>query len=402
MKKLKRLAALLLCACMCLTLSGCRTWDNFYNTFFAKETDEPVVYIGIFEPLTGADASAAADEVAGIELAHEIYGYVMGTKVELLYGDNQSDTAMAASAAQGLIDKGASVVLGSYRSVLSLAASDVFSESKTPAICITAKNPLITQTNPYYFRVCYIDAFEGRSAARYVLDCLGETEAVVIMAEGDDYSQALAEQFVSTMEKANGREGSIRVLTYSPELEDLTPVLRRLEMSGCSTVFFPGSAVQGDAMIRAAKNGGFDFKWIGDSRWEDIEDADPQYRTLEEDYLVGVSYIEDYDISAYSSDTTQIMLNEYAKRNGQGAVPSEEFAFGFDAYLLALAGMEEASSTDDGELIASKLTNVYELEGATGSISMGAQGDPLRDVIIEQITSEGTQAVFTVAPRWGE
>ncbi len=401
MRKLRQCLALLLCAAMCLTLTGCRTFDNFYNTFFAKDPAEQTVYIGVFEPLSGADKDAAAEEIAGIELAHEIYGRVLDTKVELIYADNQSDTQTAPIAAKELIDKGAAVVLGSYRSVLSLAASDVFSEAKVPAICVTCKNPLITQTNPYYFRVCYTDAYEGRAAARYVMESLKETEAVAIAAEGDDYAQALIEEFVSAMEKGAG-EGSVRVLSYDPALEDLTPVIRRLEMSGCDAVFFPSAPAGAVRMIRRASEMELSFAWIGDSRWDGIENADPEYKSLEQHWLEGISYIEDYDISAYSSTTTQIMLNEYAKKNGQGAVPSESFAFGFDAYLLALAGMQEAGTVSDSGLIAERLTNVYELEGATGSISINSQGDPLRDVIIEQITAEGPQAVYTVTPRWGE
>jgi len=399
---MKRALSLLIAGALCLGLCGCQTYDNFYNTFFAPEQEEETLIIGVFEPFTGDDAAAAADEIAGIRMANRLYDHVLGVKVQLLDGDNHSDTGMAAAAAQGLIDQGALVVLGSYKSVLSLAASDVFKENKVPAIGVTCKNPLITQTNEYYFRVCYIDAYEGKCAANYVVEGLGEDSAVILRTEGDDYAQALADRFKETMISLTGSEDSITEISFSQDEEDLGRIFEVIDGSGIQTVFFPSSAQLGDRVICEAYESGYNFDWVGDSQWNGIDGVNPDYKTNGKSYLTGVSYTEDYDVSAYSSAMTQLMLNEYAKENGSGAVPSEAFAFGFDAYLLALAGIEEAGSTTDSELIARKLTSVYELEGATGKISLNSQGDPIRDVIIEQVTPDGVHAVYTVAPKWGE
>ena len=199
MKIAKRLLSAALLLALCLSLCACETYDNFYNEFFAdRDNDVPSLRIGVFEPVTGPDSEAAAEEISGIELAHQLYGSVLGYRVDLVYADNQSDTELAAQVAQELVEKEVSVVLGSCKSMLSLAASDVFKASKVPAIGITCTNPLLTQTNEYYFRVCYPDSYEGSSAASYIYKGLDQAGAAVLKMAEDDYAQTIIEEFEKT------------------------------------------------------------------------------------------------------------------------------------------------------------------------------------------------------------
>lgn len=67
--------------------------------------------------------------------------------VELIYADNQSSNDKAVSAAQELITNGASVVLGSYGSGVSIAAATAFGDAGIPAIGVTCTNPQVTQVS---------------------------------------------------------------------------------------------------------------------------------------------------------------------------------------------------------------------------------------------------------------
>ena len=62
-------------------------------------------------------------------------------KIELVYGDNESNTEKAVSAATKIISEGVSVVLGSYGSAVAIAASDTFKNAGVPAIGVTCTNP---------------------------------------------------------------------------------------------------------------------------------------------------------------------------------------------------------------------------------------------------------------------
>ena len=67
--------SLILCLILCLgLLSGCETWNNFRKAFI--DPPQPEVFdikIGILEPQTGRQSYDAEDEVAGMELAHEMF-----------------------------------------------------------------------------------------------------------------------------------------------------------------------------------------------------------------------------------------------------------------------------------------------------------------------------------------
>ncbi len=90
-----------------------------------------VIKIGVFEPMTGANAAGGEMTVEGIKLANETKGEVLGKKVELVIVDNKSDKVEAANAVSRLIEKDKVVaIIGSYGSSLSMAAGDIVKRRK--------------------------------------------------------------------------------------------------------------------------------------------------------------------------------------------------------------------------------------------------------------------------------
>ena len=118
-----------------------------------KPQEDKLIRIAVFEPLTGEYASAAADEIAGIELAQKLFPTVLDSTVELVYFDNKSNPDNAKQLAEEIAaDETIKLVLGSYGNTMTVAAGDIFEEAGLPAIAITCTNPLITRTNPFYSR----------------------------------------------------------------------------------------------------------------------------------------------------------------------------------------------------------------------------------------------------------
>ena len=392
----KRCGALLLAVLLACSLSGCTTYKNFHAAFFEKDKEQEVIKIGVFEPQTGADAQDAAEEIKGIELARELYPEVMGKRVELVYADNQSDVEMARTAAQSLVDSGVRLVLGSYKSTLSLAGSDVFDAANLPAIGISIKNPIVTQTNEFYFRVCFVDAFQGISAAHYVHDYLRQNDAVCFKQTGDDYADTMIEQFSQRMDRLTAGAGTVTVLEYPEGTEDFSVYLKRVGATGCKAVFFPcDSSVGYKVLYQAAPMG---LRWIGCAKWEDLQEtARAGIEGGDVAFLNGVTFVKGFDAASSVTPMTDVFKNAYAEKYGDEA-PSENCALGFDAYLMALEGIRLSEDTDDGVILTSKLKSIRNLEGATGYISINSQGDPTKDVVIEVITNNGPAVVYTVAP----
>ena len=121
---MKKFIALLLALVTALSLVACGSKDN------GGSTDGDTVKIGIFEPTSGQNGAGGKKEILGIEYANSIKPTVTINgkeyKVELVTADNASDASKAPAAAQTLISKGVSVVIGTYGSGCAIAAGDLF------------------------------------------------------------------------------------------------------------------------------------------------------------------------------------------------------------------------------------------------------------------------------------
>ena len=125
--------------------------------------------------------------------------------VELVYADNGSSADKAPSAAQQLVSEGVSVVLGSYGSGVSIAAgSQYFADAGIPAIGVTCTNPQVTAGNTHYFRICFLDPFQGTVLANYAYSELGAKTAYCLAELGNDYDVGLCHYFQQAFEALGG------------------------------------------------------------------------------------------------------------------------------------------------------------------------------------------------------
>ena len=155
---MKKILALVLALVMALGLVACGSKES-------GGSDEKVVKIGVFEPQSGDNGAGGKQEILGMQYANSLIPTVeIGGetyKVELVYADNASSNDKAPTAAQTLISSGVSIVLGSYGSGVSIAAGDTFSAARVPAVGVTCTNPQVTSDCDVYFRICFLDPFQG-------------------------------------------------------------------------------------------------------------------------------------------------------------------------------------------------------------------------------------------------
>ena len=115
----------------------------------------------------------------------DIGGKTYNVKLEVV--DNESSNDKAVSAASNLISKNVSIILGSYGSGVSIAASDTFAQAKIPAVGVTCTNPQITEGNDHYFRICFLDPFQGTVLANFAKDELKAEKVYCLGQLGNDY-----------------------------------------------------------------------------------------------------------------------------------------------------------------------------------------------------------------------
>ncbi len=378
-------------------LTGCTTFENFKVGFIDKPQDhKATIAIGVYEPMTGADSEAGALEIKGIELAHEMYPTVNGKIVELVYADNASDIYAAETAIKELIVKEPLVILGSYGSVYSLVAGDYVKDAEIPALAITNTNPLVTKNNDYYFRVCYVDSNQGDILAKYLLEQKKEKKTGVLLPKGDDAAMAMATSFVDRMKAETGKDSAIAVYEeYTPGAADFTEQLEAVKKAKIKSVLLPGDIVDSAAIIKQADEMGLDVVFLGDHDWADYEFMQMTDGIASEENIAFVNfYVAGEEVSAES----QRFLDAYHEKYGQDAVPHDEVALGYDAYLVALNAIDKASDEATAKEVREILAGQNQYQGASGLITFNSIGDPIKTAYISTWENGGVVSLHTINP----
>ena len=344
-----------------------------------KAADQNVVNVGVFLPLTGDNAAGGELELRGIKLANQLHPEVLGKKVELVVADNKSDKAEAASVAARLIEKDkVSVLVGSYGSSLSMAAGNIVKENKVPAVGTSCTNPQVTANNDYYFRACFIDPFQGKVMAEYAYQN-GFKKVAIVQEVSNDYSVGLAKFFREEFVKLTGDENSIvDVANYQTGDKDFTAILTNIKALNPDAVFAPGNFTESALLVKQARQLGIDAQFMGGDTWETQEFIDVGGKDVE-----GVALSTAFDREKASTEEAKKFLDAYTKEyNGE---PSALTAMAYDAYLIAVSGIEKAGTATDTVKIRDAIAATKDLECVTGMTTLDENGDPIKGVVIKTV-----------------
>ena len=344
-----------------------------------KAADQNVVKVGVFLPLTGDNAAGGELELRGIKLANQLHPEVLGKKVELVVADNKSDKAEAASVAARLIEKDkVSVLVGSYGSSLSMAAGNIVKENKVPAVGTSCTNPQVTANNDYYFRACFIDPFQGKVMAEYAHQN-GFKKVAIVQEVSNDYSVGLAKFFREEFVKLTGDENSIvDVANYQTGDKDFTAILTNIKALNPDAVFAPGNFTESALLVKQARQLGIDAQFMGGDTWETQEFIDVGGKDVE-----GVALSTAFDREKASTEEAKKFLDAYTKEyNGE---PSALTAMAYDAYLIAVSGIEKAGTATDTVKIRDAIAATKDLECVTGMTTLDENGDTIKGVVIKTV-----------------
>lgn len=230
--------------------------------------DDNVIKIGIFEPLTGENGGGGTQEAQAADYANEVRPTVtvdgVEYTVELDKVDNKSDKTEAVTAAQKLVSDGVTGVLGTYGSGCAIAAGPTFAEAKVPAIGASCTNPQVTSACDYYFRVCFLDPFQGSVLAQYAWD-EGYTKVALIDQIGDDYSMGQAGFFNKKFTELGGE--IVTEQQFQTNQSDFKAILTEVKASGAEAVFAPSSITTAPLLLKQAKELGVDLPFMAGDTW---------------------------------------------------------------------------------------------------------------------------------------
>ena len=386
---MKKILALVLALVMALGLVACGSKES-------GGSDEKVVKIGVFDPQSGDNGAGGKQEILGMQYANSLIPTVeIGGetyKVELVYADNASSNDKAPTAAQTLISSGVSIVLGSYGSGVSIAAGDTFSAARVPAVGVTCTNPQVTSDCDVYFRICFLDPFQGTVLANYAKTELGAKKAYCLSKQGDDYSGGLVNYFV----QAFGAENCVQE-TFPEGTSDYSTYITNAQNQGCDVFFSPVSTEAAAQIIAKASAQSLGMPILAGDTWDSNVILDAAKGTDVEIcvttfYQEGADPAFDSGIKAWIKGDSTALAN-----NGGNDELAAVTAMGYDAYNFALEAIKAAGSVDPAAVLEA-LPNVT-VTGVTGEIALNDIGDAIRDsAVVKQCnTQTGSWDFVTVA-----
>ena len=344
----------------------------------AASSGDKVVKIGVFEPQTGDNGAGGKQEVLGMQYANyvqptvEIGGETYDVKLEIV--DNRTTAENGPSAASELMNRGVSIVLGSYGSGVSMAGGTVFQEAGVPAIGVTCTNPQVTSDCSVYYRICFLDPFQGTVLANYAYKELGVTTAYTLAMLGSDYDQGLVYYFSEAF-KALG--GTVTSEDFPVGIANFVSYINNAKSAGAGVIFAPVSTNYAQLIIEAAGAQGFEGHLLGSDTWDNnmvIESAKGKSVNVEITtfYQEGGAPEFDAGIKEWMNANADALTN-----NGGNDMVSAVTAMGYDAYFVALEAIKAAGSTDPAAVLAALPGVSY--TGVSGLIEFDEIGDAKRD-----------------------
>ncbi len=343
-------------------------------------TERPAnqIPIGVFAALTGPTATFGRATRDGATLAADeinATGGLLGRQVELYIEDNQGKTEEAPSVVSRLITRNRVVALiGENASSRSLAAAPVAQAAKVPMISPSSTNPAVTEKGDYIFRVCFLDSYQGEALAKFVREKLGLTRIAILSDVKNDYSVGLADFFT----RAFTREGGTVVAnqSYSEGDSDFKSQLTAIRAAGPEAVFIPGYYTEAGSIAVQARDLGISVPLIGGDGW-----GSPLLLEIGGKSVEGAYYGEHYFVRE-ERPAVQQFVKKFRERFDTD--PDAVNALSYDAMMMLAEAIRRGGSVE-GPVIRDHLASIKDFEGVSGVITMGADRNPIKPVVIVKV-----------------
>lgn len=382
----KKILALTLASSMALAaFSGCAKKED------TAQGGGGDILIGTAFEQSGAVASYGNANLDGVRFAiKEINaaGGVNGKQLKLVEVDSKSEESEATNAVTRLATKDQVVaILGPATSGLTQAGIAPANESKVPLISPSATDDKALldadgNVQPYGFRLCFQDSFQGVTMANFASQNLKAQKAVILGDNSSDYALGLAKNFE---EKFTGEIVSKE--SYTKGDKDFNAVLTNLKNKEFDVMFVPGYYEEVGLIIKQARALGMTQPIIGGDGFDSPE----LLNIAGADALSDVYFSSHYSV-LNSDDKTKAFIDAFKAEYGRE--PNAFNALAYDsAYMLADAlGRAESLS---GEHVKQALEATSGFAGVTGTVSVDDKHNAIKSASVIKL-EKGKQVESTI------
>ncbi|MGE4535917.1 MAG: ABC transporter substrate-binding protein [Desulfovibrio sp.] len=359
------------------------------------------IKLGFNIPMTGdipdvGESSKNAAEMLKKKI-NDAGGITVGGKkylVEFVYEDNESKAESALSAARKLITQDDVLgIVGPQSSKQAVPAAEASNDLKAPMMAPWSTNPNTTKDRPYVFRGCFLDTFQGPTAAKFATEEFKAKKAAVLYDIASDYPKGLAEDFKTAFEKIHGPGSVVAFETFTTKDVDFSAQLTNIAKSGADVLFVPQYYNEVPLIVKQAKSLGFDKPIMGSDSW-----GSGDLMGLCGDDCKGYYFVTHY-AAAGAKGKTKEFIDEYTKLYNK--TPDDVAALTWDGANLMLDGVKAMPAitgdmAKDREALMKAMAGIKKFEGITGNMSYPATGphDPIKCAVVVKIDDNGKFAFY--------
>ena len=343
------------------------------------------VKIGLVASLNGDLRPWGIDSQSGAQLAvNEINaaGGINGKKIELMIEDSGSKPDQGKTAAERLISKGASVIVGEVASGITAQIAGAAAEKKIPVIAVGATKTQLPGIGEYVFRVCYTDDLQGPVMANFAYDELGLRNVALMTDKKQPYSVYLSQTFSATFKNLGGK--IVDEQFYESGQTQFSGVLTQVKAKSPDGLFLSGYFTEVGPIARQAKEAGLDgVKFMGGDGWDSSE-----ILTSGGDAILGSYFCNHYN-NKEDRPEVKTFLEKWDKTY-KGIPGTTMGALAYDATNLAADAIKRAKDSSKAADIVTALSETENFPGVSGLITLkGMGGNPPKRALVVQLTKDG-------------
>jgi branched-chain amino acid transport system substrate-binding protein len=328
--------------------------------------------------MTGPFASTGKQIEAGVRLYMAQHGNtVAGRKIEVLIRDDASAPDQARRIAQEMVTNDKVGVIGGFvLTPLALAVAPVITQSKTPAIIMSAGTSSVIESSPYFIRVSFTLPQNSLGVAEWAPK--NGIKSVVTLVS--DYGPGIDAEvsFKDRFELNGGRvKSSIRVPVRNP---DFAPFLQRVRDEKPDAVFVFLPAGVGTQFMKQFAERGLDKAGIKVIGTGDVTEDD----ILNDMGDIALGVVTSHHYSAdHPSVANRKFVEAFKKANG-GRRPNYMAVAGYDGMRVLYHALQATKGGDGDALLAAMKGQIF--ESPRGQILIDAQTrDIVQDVYIRRV-----------------
>ncbi len=304
------------------------------------------IYIGVLASVTGEKANYGASESNAAKMAEadiNAAGGVLGRPVKVVVGDTRANAQECVNAVRSLIDQhNCSIICGPAQSGPTIASAALCNENEVPLIATFATNIKATidengNVQPYVYRVCYTDPYQGKVLAQYAYKELGKKKAVILYDVGSDYADGLNEYFISAFEKCGGE--IVDKLAFKTGDLDYRSQLSSVKDKDFDMIFVPNTYKEIALIAKQMTDLGIEGKQIvaGDTAMSEL------ILEMAGDSVEGMIALGHF---SFQDPTISSFVERYMEENNTDVSPEQNAILSYDSVCLAADAIQRAGSTD--------------------------------------------------------